>query len=149
MLRAMSEAKKIPSTDQVEILSVEIDRLSEVVSRLELAAKADAEPKVDRLQTMVGALKRDVHEAREETGADEEVVEKLYTQLRDETHRLSHEIGALAQGNPTTVSAVGDAGIIAIDAFASKVEETAERAIDAVKSGLKTAGDRRSKDDSE
>jgi len=104
-----------PSLDEVQALSADIQRIADEIKELEVAAREDMTPKIERLQIMEKALRRDFNERSGESGADSQTVAELYTELRREKNDLDHEMGALGQGAPTTISAGVDAVIKAVD----------------------------------
>lgn len=90
-------------------LSARTRQLRGKVEGLTTAATLDMIDKVDELETMVSALQRDAGEVNLNTGANAETVNKLHTVTNAKLISLEHEIDALSQGNPTTVSAAVDA----------------------------------------
>jgi hypothetical protein len=83
---------------------------------------------------MEKALFRDLAEATgSEQGADSATVEGLYDELRRETTSLKNEMSVIDQGNPTTISAIGDAAMKAVEAAASTVVEKVEDGVEAVR----------------
>ena len=104
-------------------MSADIQRVGEAIDGLQIAARDDMKPKVERLQTMEQALRRDFEEQSGASGADSQTVANLYAELRHETTDLDHEMGALGQGAPTTISAGVDAVIKAVDNVKDKVSE--------------------------
>lgn len=115
-----NEKSHPPGPEEVHALSADIQRIAESVDGLEIAAREDMTPKVKRLQTMEHALRRDVDEQSGDSGADSQTVANLYAELRRETTDLDHEMGALSQGAPTTISAGVDAVIKAVDTAGDK-----------------------------
>ncbi len=109
-----------PSREDVQELSADIQRIAEAVAELQIAARDDMVPKVERLQTMEQALRRDFEEQSSESGADSQTVANLYAELRHETTDLDNEMGALGQGAPTTISAGVDAVIKAVETIKDK-----------------------------
>ncbi len=96
------------------------NELSAKVNRLENAAEADFQPKLDRLDTMISALERDVLELDRPEGTNLETANKLHAEVQSELDDLILEIDTLSQGNPTTVSAALDATMRAVDKVGSK-----------------------------
>jgi len=112
-----------PNLEEVQALGADIQRIAEAVDGLEIAAREDMTPKVERLQTMQQALRRDFDEQNREAGADSGTVANLYAELRRETTALDDEMGALRQGAPTTISAGVDAVIDAVDKIKDKASD--------------------------
>lgn len=83
--------------------------LREKVQGLTNAATADMIGKVNEVETMVGAFKRDISEINSEGGADYDTTSNLGSVIDSKLTSLEHEIEALSLGNPTTVSAAVDA----------------------------------------
>ena len=119
-----NEESNSPSGEDVKALSGDIQRIAESVGELQVAAREDMAPKVARLQTMEQALLRDIREQGGESGADSQTVANLYAELRRETSGLDHEMGALGQGAPTTISAGVDAVIKVVDTIKDKVAKS-------------------------
>lgn len=134
----MSDPNTIPSNQELQSLSEDILGIADVVDSLPTAAKIDAAPKIERLQVMEQALFRDLAEARSsERGADSGTVENLFNELRRETTNLKQEMSVINQGNPTTISAVGDVAMDAIEAAANKVAKGVEAVRDKISSDPK------------
>lgn len=112
-----NENSNPPTREDVQMLSADIQRIAAAVDELEVAARDDMMPKVERLQIMEHALLRNFEEQGGERGADSPSVADLYVEIRRETTDLDHEMGALGQGAPTTLSAGLDAVIKAVDSI--------------------------------
>ena len=133
----MSDAKTLPTNQELQHLSEEILSIAEVVEDFPIVARVDATPRVHRLQVMEKALLRNVREAsdsRECTGPP--TAHDLYSELRRETSSLKHEIEFLDQGNPTTVSATGDVVMDAIESTANAVAKKVAGGVEAVQAQL-------------
>lgn len=133
---------------QIDALSEDIRHIAETVEGLEEAARLDAAPRLERLRVMERALRRDLVEQDSDLGADAETAAQLYERLLQETHDLKYEMIALGQGNPTTVSAAGDAVMKAVDSVvagaAGKVDQAKQvlrEGVDSVRGKLADGGD--------
>lgn len=106
----MSELNLIESdwAEKTVRLQARRARLERLAESLEYVPRMDIQPKLDRLDTMMRALERDVSELCQSSGANEETVERLYLSAAARSQSLSHELEALSFGNPTTVSAAAD-----------------------------------------
>ncbi|MCG8598560.1 MAG: hypothetical protein MI807_00260 [Verrucomicrobiales bacterium] len=89
-------------------LAAKVSAIRELTNRLQEGARIDMEPKVERVETMLAALERDVTESATPGGADQATTASLADQLERETEDLLREVQALSTGNPTTVSAALD-----------------------------------------
>lgn len=118
-----NENSNPPTREDVQMLSADIQRVAAAVDELEVAALDDMIPKVERLQTMEHALRRNFDEQSSASGADDQTVVGLYAELRRETTDLDHEMGALGQGAPTTLSAGVDAVIKVVDSIKGKMSK--------------------------
>ncbi len=102
----------IPTPDQLNDLHRRIDELIELSESLPVGARTDMDEKVRQVEVMRGALNRDLHEAAlNDGGADEETVNRLFSELERQSRELARELETLAQGAPTTLDAAADAGI--------------------------------------
>lgn len=99
------------------------NELSTKVSQLENAAEADFQAKLDRLDTMVSALERDVLELDSPEVTNLETANRLQSTIQSELNDLMLEVDTLSQGNPTTVSAALDATMRAVDKVETKLKD--------------------------
>lgn len=114
-------------TSAATALRTRLERLKDVVESLPEAAKHDAKPKVDRMETMLSALERDITEMPEATGADQLTTRELANQVEFELNNLEHEIEALSLGNPTTVDAALDASLHAVEKAGNALRKLTEK----------------------
>ncbi len=121
---------------QIEALSEDIRHIAETVEGLEEAARLDAVPRLERIQVMERALRRDLAEQASDRGADAETTSQLFERLRHDTRDLKHEMMALGQGNPTTVSAAGDAAMKAVDSVVNGTADKVGQAKQALREGV-------------
>lgn len=94
---------------------------------LQEVPKREAMPRIERLETMISALERDVAEVPQEAGADLQTTEELAGTISAELGNLIPEMDALLQGNPTTVSAVFDASIEAVNNAGEAIRKITEK----------------------
>lgn len=92
-----------------------LEQVRETVEHFPVAAKQDALPRVERLDTMVQALERDAEEIKMPHGATLNTVRALANCAEHELTDLEHEMNALAGGNPTTLDAALEAALRGIE----------------------------------
>ncbi|MDF1657444.1 MAG: hypothetical protein P1U58_07520 [Verrucomicrobiales bacterium] len=105
---------------QLEALRGRCEDLPEIANR-------EAMPRIERLDTMISALERDVTEVNNPEGADAQTVSDLSEVVETELGNLIPEMEALLQGNPTTVSAVFDASLNAVEKASEKIKEVTSK----------------------
>ncbi|MEM7699867.1 MAG: hypothetical protein AAF236_15840 [Verrucomicrobiota bacterium] len=104
-----------------------IGELKEAVTQLPEATKVDLEPRVERMETMISAFRRDVQEIEKPTGATEETANDLELVIERELMCLKSEVETISIGNPTTVTAALDASIEAFDRIGEAVKKAAHK----------------------
>ena len=114
-----SEIQPGVTPDHAQELRARLNQVKETADSLPLAAREDLEPKIERAETMLSALERDITEQTQEKGASTETTRNLLAELTDEMENLEREVDTLSLGNPTTVDA-------ALDATARAVEKAGE-----------------------
>jgi len=110
-----SEAETSQLKSHAEKLRTRFDELKDEAEELTEAAKADVNPRLERLEIMLHAFERDAEEVLQGKGASPEKTIELEETIGSEFRDLQHELDALVQGNPTTVSAALDATIHAVE----------------------------------
>lgn len=118
-VRILYSMKRPESVKEIKeaalIFRQQLSALEKQIEPIQEVAKREAQPRLARLDTMITALERDIDEVGGSAGADLETTVALAETIDVEISNLIPELEALSQGNPTTVSAVFDASLHAVE----------------------------------
>lgn len=118
-VRNLSSMKTTNSVEEISeaasLFRNQVMELREKCETLEEVGKREILPRLDRLGTMVQALDRDIREVETNHGADLDTTTELAATIETELSNLIPEVEAILTGNPTTVSAVFDASLHAVE----------------------------------
>jgi len=118
------------SEDRLKAAKIYRDQLEALRPRcedLEEGAKREAMPRIERIDTMISALERDVKEVGQSEGADTQTADELAKTIEAELGNLIPEMEALLQGNPTTVSAVLDASMDVVEKAGDQLKKVTSK----------------------
>jgi len=121
---ALPEPKTDPMSEQLRrrcaTLHVRHERMKEAYEELPAAMREDLHSRMERIETMLKALDRDIDELSLDHGADRAQVAQLEDVIDSELAKFDHEIETLSLGSPSTLTA-------ALDKLLDTLERVGER----------------------